>query len=210
MVHEVFDVYYERYDLWYAKNRVTALNELKLVSSIVRSTPRPCVEVGVGTGWFASRVGCDYGVDPSLPMLRIAQRRGVNVVGGRGEALPLRSGVFGTVLIVVTICFVDDPLSVLVESRRVLRKGGRLVSCIVPAESEWGRHYAALGREGHPFYSVARFLTMEELNDMLVKAGFQVLRARGILTYGPLDEPRPEEPRDYSGREGFVCVEAGR
>ncbi len=206
----VFETLYDRYDYWYSSKRITAENELRLVREAVGRDPGTCLEIGVGSGWFASRSGCKFGIDPSLNMLKLAVDRGVEVVQGVGESLPFRDGVFNTVVLIVTLCFVDDPLLVLKESYRVLRPGGRLIVCIVPRDSRWGEHYLSLKSRGHPFYSVARFYTVSEVLSMLTDVGFKTCSVLGVLTYGPLDEERVEEPRKYRGGEGFVCIVAGR
>ena len=45
---------------------MTAENEVKLVKLMVSRAPRPILEVGVGTGYFAGRVGAEAGLDPSM------------------------------------------------------------------------------------------------------------------------------------------------
>jgi ubiquinone/menaquinone biosynthesis C-methylase UbiE len=188
---------------------VTAENEVKLVKLMVNGTPRPILEVGVGTGYFAGKVGAEAGLDPSMKMLEIARMRGVGLlVRGVGEDMPFRDEVIGTVLIVVTLCFVDDPARVLEESFRVLRVGGVLVSCIVPRDSPWGEHYTRLGFEGHPFYSKARFLTLGEHEELIRASGFEIVESMGTLSYSPFEEPRLEEPSNEVRGKGFVCVKA--
>jgi ubiquinone/menaquinone biosynthesis C-methylase UbiE len=188
---------------------VTAENEVKLVKLMVSRAPRPILEVGVGTGYFAGRVGAEAGLDPSMKMLMVARMRRVELlVRGVGESMPFRSGVIGTVLIVVTLCFVDDPARVLQESFRVLRVGGNLVSCIVPQDTPWGYHYTKLGSEGHPFYSIARFLTLGEHEELIEASGFKITQSMGTLSYSPFEEPRLEEPSDEVKDKGFVCIKA--
>lgn len=202
----IFDEYYERYDSWYERHPGLAESEYLAAKKALGDYKHPCLEVGVGTGWFAHRLGCEVGVDPSIMMLSKARRRGVEAVAGRGEALPISSGRIPTVLMVVTICFVDDPLGVLMESARVLVDGGRLVACIVPRDSEWGRHYIELGRRGHPFYRHARFYTVEELLNIAYEAGLRLEGAVATITYPPGVGERVEGPVEYTGGEGFVCL----
>ena len=159
-----------------------------------------------GSGWFASRLGCLVGVDPSLRMLSLARDKGLEAVVGRGERLPIASGSVSTVLLIVTLCFVDDPLAVLREVFRVLVDGGVLIACIVPRESEWGRYYRMLGEEGHVFYRRARFYSVEEVVDLGRSVGFVVESVTATLSYPPGVGEWVEEPVEYSGVEGFACV----
>jgi ubiquinone/menaquinone biosynthesis C-methylase UbiE len=206
----LFDRLRDRYDEWYERNRVIAENEARLVSRMMEPVGRPVVEVGVGTGFFAARLGVEAGLDPSMGMLERALKRlrGSLLVAGRGERMPFRSGYFSGVLIVVTLCFVDSPAEVLGESLRILRLGGRIVSCIVPADSSWGRHYARLASEGHPFYSAARFLSRLEHLRLLEAAGFAVEEELGVLSFKPWEAPVEEEPMPWDGDLGFICVRA--
>ncbi|MCE4601287.1 MAG: class I SAM-dependent methyltransferase [Desulfurococcales archaeon] len=205
----VFDRLYERYDQWYLRHQSLAYSELLTVSKALEGLSGPCVEIGVGTGWFASRLGCDLGVDPSFNMLRVARSRGLEVVVGVGESLPLGTGRFSTVLMVVTLCFVDDPVSVFRESSRILADGGSLVACIVPRDSPWGEYYLQLSSMNHPFYRIARFYTVEEVDELAAGLGLRRTHAYATLTYPPGVE-RVEEPRAYQGGEGFVCLRYSR
>ena len=57
---------------------------------------------------FAAPLGIRLGVDPSLEMSRIAQKRGIDVVHGRAEDLPFDDTSMDFVLMVTTLCFLDD------------------------------------------------------------------------------------------------------
>ncbi|ABM80217.1 class I SAM-dependent methyltransferase [Hyperthermus butylicus] len=203
----LFERMADRYDTWYERNKVIAENEARLVEEFPARPPS--VEVGAGTGYFASKLGVDVAVEPALSMLTRAWRRGVEAVQAVGENLPLRSGSFNTVYIIVTLCFLDSPEPVVEEAARILTRTGRLVSCIVPRDSSWGRYYTELGRMGHPLYSVARFYTVEEMNDLFAGVGLNPAKIMGTLSFKPWEPPRPEEPRPWRpGADlGFVCVE---
>ncbi len=206
----VFDSLAGRYDSWYWRHPVTAENEVKAALKALAGA-RPCLEVGVGTGFFAERLGCAYGVDPSIGMLRLARARGVEVALARGEALPLRSGSVKGVALIVTLCFLDDPRAALAEAFRVLEPGGRLVACIVPAESPWGSRYRELAARGHPFYSHARLYTVDEAVNLIESPGFQVDEVIGTLSYPPEAREEPEDPGPYKrGVHGFACIAASR
>ena len=201
----VFDRYAERYDAWYARNRLIAESEARAVEAL--GLKGFGLEIGVGSGWFASRIGVDVGVDPAIEMLRLAKKRGIDVVQGVGELLSFRSNVFDYVLVVVTLCFADNPLALLREAWRVVRREGRIGVCIVPLDTPWGVFYEEKKREGHVFYSVARFYTLSEVIEMLENTGFTVEGYVGVLSYSPFEKPRLEEPR-WGLKAGFTCIRA--
>ncbi len=201
---DLFDKFWELYDEWYYRHRVIAENEVKLVRSMI--SKHPVLEVGVGTGFFAQHVNAEYGLDPSINMLFKALERGVEVVQGVGEQLPFRDVFFGSVLLVVTLCFVDSPSLVLKESARVVRREGDVVACIVPRDSSWGRKYVEEAKRGHVFYSRARFYTVKEVYEMMRNAGLKVIEAKGVLGFKPWERPYPEEPSNDIVDKGFVCI----
>ncbi|WP_244403894.1 class I SAM-dependent methyltransferase [Pyrolobus fumarii] len=200
----VFDEYWARYDEWYERNRVLYESEVRAVAKALEgSETLRAVEVGVGTGRFAARLGVLLGIDPSLSMLGLAKRRGVDVVQGVGETLPLRGNSLDVVLLVVTLCFVREPQRVLTEAARVARK---VVACIVPRDSPWGVMYKTrLSR--NPFYKYARFYTVGEVAAIMKGAGLSVERCVSTLYTNPPGPRDVEEPRlECSERAGFVCI----
>jgi ubiquinone/menaquinone biosynthesis C-methylase UbiE len=74
-------------------------------------------------------------------MLRIAKKRGIQVVRAVGEYLPFRDRFLDYVIMTLTFCFLDNPGDVLKEAWRVLREDGHLGVCIVTRESPWGELY---------------------------------------------------------------------
>lgn len=186
---ELFDRLADAYDAWYDRppGNVIFPLEVACLRSLLDGLPRPRLEVGVGTGRFAAALGIEFGVDPAWRPLLAARRRGVSVVRAAGERLPFRDGAFGAVLLVVTLCFVDDPLAVLSECRRVLRRDGAVVIGLVFGDSPWGERYRTLATSGHPFYSSARFLTRAELRELLDRAELMPVQYASTLRQPPSD-----------------------
>jgi Methylase involved in ubiquinone/menaquinone biosynthesis len=141
---EVFKARALDYDAWYVKHPSLYKSELLAAA---RLDCRGGVEVGVGTGRFAAPLGLRAGVDPAREMLKLAPHE-LDLVEGVGEMLPLRSRAFTCALLVVTLCFVQDPAAVLREAMRVAE---RVAACIVPGDSAWGRRYREAAARGHPF-----------------------------------------------------------
>lgn len=210
----VFEELAGEYDLWYERpfGRSAFELELECLRGLLGGFDRG-LEVGVGTGRFASALGVRFGVDPSLGMLRIARGRGVVCVQGVGESLPFKEESFDLVLLVVTICFVEDPVRVVAECRRVLRGGGKLVLGLVPGESPWAEFYREKASRGHPIYRHARFYTFEEVRNILSGAGFRLERVRSTLFEEPQDTGpvKNREVREgYFPEAGFTCLRAVR
>ncbi len=207
----IFNRYAREYDSWYVNHMNTAESEVRAVSTLV---PRGLgIEIGVGSGFFAGRVGIPVGLEPAMAMAELARDRGVDVIVGVGESIPFRDLSLDYAVMVVTICFLDDPRKTLTEVYRVLRPSGRLITCIVPRNSEHGRYYMELGRRGHRFYTAARFYTVQELKELLESLGFSVndkaiaVLSRGVGDY--FEEPRLVELTEAENY-GFTCIEAVR
>lgn len=169
-----FDKLTDRYDAWYDSDEGGEVfaTEVTCLQELVAERPGKWLEVGVGTGQFAKALGIVDGLDPSLPMLGLAAARGIRGVAGRGESLPYLDSCFDRVLLIATICFLDDPASALSECARVLRKDGSLIVGMVPADSPWGKFYRRKGQQGHPFYAIANFYRCGEVIQMAGSAGF--------------------------------------
>ena len=174
MPHDVFDAYAESYDQWYDDHRSTYLEELKLIGKITEVREAD-LEVGVGTGRFAVPLGIRLGIDPSLPMLRIARTRGVETIRGIAEALPLRDNSLGSILVMTSLCYFDDPSLALREIARVLAPGGRLVIGFLGRGGETAGQYLQTREKGR-FLAYATLYTPGEVISMLAGAGFSEIR----------------------------------
>ena len=200
----------QRYDAWFESEQGAPIfaAEVACVRRLLEDVPRPWLEVGVGTGRFAEALGVDEGIDPSEPVLEIAARRGVRVRSGQAEALPCEDHSFGGVVMVVTICFVQDPRAALAECARVVTGDGAVIVGLVPADSTWGRLYARQGAEGHAFYSAATFYTCAQIMDLASEAGLRLERAMSCLPNPPEEEVDPSAPpwEGVDEAAGFVAM----
>jgi len=204
----VFDEYWSVYDEWYVRNYTLWVSECLCLKSL--GTAGLVLDIGVGTGIFRKCVqGYVVGVDPALKPLALASERGVTPVSALGEHLPFRSGVFDWAVIIVTICFLSDPLKVLQEVNRVLRSGGYVATCFVPKESEWGKYYIMKAWRGESlFYKYAKFYSVREVLKLLFSAGFSFREFTSTLCGDPRTPPTVELPKRNSRSCGFVCVKA--
>jgi SAM-dependent methyltransferase len=199
-----FDENPERYDTWFVRHAPLFESELAALRELVPDEGEG-LEVGVGTGRFAGPLGITRGVEPSAPMREIARKRGIDAVDGVAEDLPYPDDSFDFVLMVTTICFLDDVGAALEEARRVLRPGGSIVIGFVDSAGPVGRHYVEHKSES-PFYRDAEFVSAREVKRHLEEAGFGDLAFRQTLFGVPGDREEIETPEEGCGRGSFVVV----
>ncbi len=129
----------------------------------------------------------------------------------RGETAPFKDNTFGTVFLIVTLCFTDSPARILAECHRILHKAGQLVLALVLAESPWGKEYKFKKYEGHPFYDHATFYTYAELGTLTAQAGFTIQQVSSTLFQKPGQVEHMEFPQHgYSPDSGFTVIVAAR
>jgi len=170
MPHDTFDAHAGEYDRWYDDHRKIYRQELQLIRHYSGALGWD-LEVGVGTGRFAAPLGIRLGIDPSLPMLRMARVRGVEAVRGEAEALPFGDASMGSILLMTTLCYFDDPRLAFREILRVLAPGGRVVIGFLSRGGEIAERYRNT-REKGLFLAQATFYTPGEVTRMLREAGF--------------------------------------
>jgi SAM-dependent methyltransferase len=203
-----FEAHTDRYEGWFDEHEAAYRAELSALRRLVSETGTG-LEIGVGSGRFAEPLGIDFGIDPSRAMLEYARDRGIDVVQGVAESLPVRTGAFDTALLVTTICFVDDVPETLTEAHRVLDPGGALVLGFIDRESPVGARYQAHKAE-NPFYREATFVSTAELTAALEAAGFTDFEFVQTI-YRPPEEIDGAEPVETGHGDGsFVGIRATR
>jgi ubiquinone/menaquinone biosynthesis C-methylase UbiE len=199
---ESFEKYSKEYDRWFIKNRNIYLAELNAIKSLVPSD-KFGVEIGVGTGRFALPLKIKVGVEPSRKMAEISRNRGIQVYEGVAEQLPFNDETFDFVLLVTTICFVDDLEESFKEAYRVLKNEGFIIVGFVDKESELGKRYQ-LKRKKSKFYKDATFYSAKEVIDLLRKTNFENFVIR--QTVFPSQNGRIDSVEDGYGKGSFVII----
>jgi len=213
MVNELnspFDILASEYDAWFEQEGKLVFDiEVKAFQKALPLLPKPWLEVGVGSGRFAQALGIETGVDPSAKLLEIAKKRGITGHLAMGEELLFEAKTFGTVFLIVTLCFVDSPLDVLRESHRILEKEGKVVLGLVLKDSPWGKYYLAKKKEGHRFYQHATFYSYREVSELLKRSGFTIEKVISTLFQKPGAVTEMESPlQKFHPDAGFTIVMA--
>lgn len=203
-----FEEHTTRYDEWFSKNQGVYAAELKAIETLLPAGDFG-IEIGVGTGRFASRLGISIGLEPSNRMGAVARSRGIRVVAGVAEDLPFAAGSFSVALMVTTICFLDDMYKAFRETHRVLRQDGSFLVAFVDRDSPVGQLYEA-GKNKSVFYRHATFYTAEEVLEMLGHAGFSGFTCRQTLFRNIAKVSDNEPVLPGYGRGSFVVIRGGK
>ena len=207
-----FDGLAPEYDAWFDKegSRIFFV-EVKAFQELLPKLPKPWLEIGVGSGRFAQALGIETGIDPSTKLVEMARNRGINAYVGHGEQRLFDEESFGAAFLIVTLCFLDSPLDVLKEAKRVLTPDGKIVLGMVLKESPWGQFYQQKKAEGHRFYKYATFYSCDEVVRLIVQAGFLTEKIVSALFQKPGELHRVEEPKEgYFPDAGFTIIMAGK
>ncbi len=203
----VFDRLAREYDQWFDHHPEIYQAEVETLRRLLPASGDG-VEIGAGTGRFALALGAMLGIEPSWPMARIAQAQGLMTVQAVGEHLPLPNGRFDFALLVTVICFVADLPTLLCETGRVLKPGGRIVIGLIDLDTPLGRLYESR-RATNPFYRYAHFYTTDQVIDMLLGAGFHQPWTYQAIIDLPGEGPQVDVPiRPGHGEGSFVGLSA--
>ena len=195
-----FEDFSEEYDEWFIRNKDKYEAELRALRCFIPANGNG-LEVGVGSGKFASPLGIKTGVEPSHKMADKARKLGIHVLPGVAEDLPVPDSTFDFVLMVTTICFVDDLNKTFQEAFRVLKKEGFIVIGFIDKESELGKVYRA-NKDKSRFYSIAEFFSTEEVLACLSEAGFGAFETRQTI----FPENDTQHIENGFGKGSFVVI----
>ena len=204
-----FDTHFLEYDAWYDANANVFQSEVEAIRAVLPPAGR-WVEVGVGSGRFSVALGIPCGVEPAEGVASLARKRGIEVVQGRAERLPLADASVDAVFAISALCFVEDMNAAFRETVRVLVPGGTAVIAFIPRDSAFGALYTDSSQQDR-FFRRARLRTRGQVLASIEAAGLEVERICSTLRGAPAAANNWVQTPDLDGRDGsFVVVRAKR
>jgi ubiquinone/menaquinone biosynthesis C-methylase UbiE len=205
-MNPAFEKYAREYDDWFDRHETVYRAELAAIKNFLPPEGRG-LEIGVGTGRFAGPLGIKVGVEPARAMAEMAKTRGIRVIQGYAEALPLATASFGFVLMVTVLCFVADPMQALKEASRILKPPGRLIIGMIDPDSPLGRSYEA-NKEKSRFYHQAKFRQVPQVLKWLEEIGYAAPQICQTIFADLTAITAPEPVREGYGAGAFVVIAA--
>jgi len=201
-----FNNYSDEYDNWFIENKYVFQSELNAIKKTLPKEKKG-IEIGIGSGVFAVPLGIDEGVEPSEAMRTKAINRGLKVIDGVAEKLPYQNNSQDYVLMVTTICFVDDIYKSFQEVNRILKEDGIFIIGYVDKDSPIGKFYLEHQNESL-FYKEATFFSTEKLFEILETTGF-IIENTYQTVFGFIDEIHEvQEVLPGFGEGSFVVIKA--
>ncbi|MBN1525845.1 MAG: class I SAM-dependent methyltransferase [Spirochaetales bacterium] len=201
-----FEEHTRQYEQWFEKNEFAYQSELAAVRMLLPKEGTG-IEIGVGSGRFAVPLGIRRGIEPAANMRAIAEHRGVLVDNGSAECLPYADANYDFVLLVTTICFLDDLDAAFREIYRVLSPAGCVVIGFVDKESSLGRLYEKY-RENSVFYRHATFYSVDEVTEHLERNSFGGCEYNQTVFTMPDMMHAVEPVKQGYGEGSFVVIRA--
>ncbi|MBI5971155.1 MAG: class I SAM-dependent methyltransferase [Deltaproteobacteria bacterium] len=188
------------YDSWYLTplGRVSDAIEKSHILALAGVMPgEKAFDAGCGTGIYtielAKRGAYTAGFDNSLDMLLSAKAKAekegltINFLAADATGLPFKDGSFDIALSVGMLCFIADMDGALLEMKRVLRPGGRIVIGVLNKWSPWALLRRIKGLFKETVYDRARNVSPPQLKRALITAGFDAVEIRTCLFFLPVN-----------------------
>lgn len=205
---EPFEKYFLRYEQWFIDNLNVYKSELLAIKSLLPKRKKS-IEIGVGSGKFAAPLGIMVGIEPSNKMRQLSLKRGIDVINAVGEFLPIRKERLDLVLMVTTICFLDDIKMAFEDVYNILTSKGSFIIGFIDRNSTIGIKYQ-LQKKENVFYNVADFYSVDEVVSYLKTANFTKFEFSQTI-FRPLHEIKDIEPiKPNYGEGSFVVIKADK
>ncbi len=203
---EPFERYPFKYDQWFIRNKYAYKSEILAIKKQLPKSKNG-VEIGIGSGRFAAPLGIKLGVEPSSKMRMLSKKRMIDPIDSIAENLPFRNSIFDFVLMVTTICFIDDIEVSFKEIFKILKPEGVFVIGFIDRTSAIGKLYEQ-HKESSVFYNRAEFYSVEKVISFLSKAKFKNFNFSQTIFHPLSAINKIEQVQNGYGKGSFVVIKA--
>lgn len=205
---EPFDNHLQEYEKWFIDNHFVFQSELNALKTAMPAKGKG-IEIGIGSGIFAKPLGITEGIEPSKSMRQKAKERGITVIDAVAEYLPYPDRCKDFVLMVTTICFVDNIYKSFKEVNRILKINGCFIIGFVDKNSVIGKKYFQ-HKDKSIFYKEAVFFGTEEIYEILENTGFEIKNTCQTIFDNLSEINKIQKTVTGYGQGSFVVIKAER
>lgn len=167
---QAYESHAAEYDQWFDENPETYQAEINAIKQLLPKGKG--IEIGAGSGRFTAPLAIETAVEPAEAMRqRASNERGLQMLAGVGEALPVADASYDFAAFITSTCFLDNPAKAFEEAARVTNESGSVIVAFLERDSELGQVYEKHKQES-PFYCDATFYTYNEIEAWLTQARF--------------------------------------
>jgi len=142
---------------------------------------------------------------PNCPPSFRKRKIEVGTWGKEWGSLPSKN--IGSFFAIVPPCMPQHPREILTNCRLVLKRQGRITIGIIPPSSPWRDFFRRKMEAGSPDGERVRFYSLEEMENLLMRAGFTIQGTFSTLFQRPGQTITPETPlRGYHPQAGFFVL----
>lgn len=192
-----------RYEKWFIDNNYIFDSEVESIRPLTVPYSKG-IEIGVGTGQFASRFGILNGIEPCNYMAQKAIERGINVINGYAENLPLPDNHFDFILMVTVDCFLSGLQKAFLEINRIITSDGFFIIAFLDKSTTLGEMYQER-KASNEFYKEANFHSGIEIKNTLLESGFNIVDMKQTV-FNLRNEP--QLIKDNIGEGLFAVIRA--
>lgn len=162
------------YETWFKKHFYVFKSEVAAIKQLLPPEKNAKgIEIGVGTGRFATALGISEGIEPAEEMRLVAEKRGVTVLHATAENLPYKSSYFDYVLMNFCFSHFKNLHKAFKEVYRILKDNGCIIVGFVKENSIIAKDYKIHASKSF-FYNEAKFYEPCEVFKALTSAGFTI------------------------------------
>lgn len=201
--NNVFDKSVDKYEEWFKRNNLILDSEVTAIKQLLPDFDKG-IEIGMGTGIFASQLGIKDGVEPSATMGKKAVDRGLRVINSNAEKLPINTSTYQLALMVTADCFLENVLQAFKEVNRILSDNGYFIIAFIDRDTYLGHMYNKR-KASDELYKHASFHSAKEIIVLLKEAGFEIIDKRQtIYTF----DNKVQEIKTGVGEGVFAVIKA--
>ncbi|MCX7641026.1 MAG: class I SAM-dependent methyltransferase [Elusimicrobiales bacterium] len=174
---KIFEDNIDEYDLWYKKNNHIFKKEIKAIKKLIKDEKiKRSVEIGCGSGMFCKALNIIEAIEPSKKLSKTANDRGIKVIKAFGEKIPYKDNTFDAAFILFTIEFVFNPLKIIKQVYRILKRGGIIIIGFINKDS-----IRLEEKKKNKFYKKAQFFNFHDISNLLKENSFKLVDYNGLI-----------------------------